>query len=163
MRVIVRGVAANLSPQEYRLALYLMFDNERVVSQQKLAGHLQSVHSERESNAIEILVARARGKLPTALIETRVSTLISGTFRFHPMPIQPLPPAERHQPASLARGQNGLRAIQSDTTGSSHHLNGGRGLNQNDLGRRTITQFVDTLFVRGISHQRQKIFPSGKG
>lgn len=71
MRVTVRGVAVNLSPQEYRLVSYLMLHNGRVVSQQELAEHLQSVHFERESNAVEVLVARVRRKLPTSLIETR--------------------------------------------------------------------------------------------
>lgn len=71
MRVTVRGVAVNLSPQEYRLISYMMIHNGRVVSQQELAEHLQSVHFERESNAVEVLVARVRRKLPTALIETR--------------------------------------------------------------------------------------------
>ena len=73
MRLTVRGVAVNLSPQEYRLVSYLMLHNGRVVSQQELAEHLQSVHFERESNAVEVLVARVRRKLPTALIETRRS------------------------------------------------------------------------------------------
>ena len=71
MRVSVRGVPINLSPQEYRLISYLILNNGRVVSQQELAEHLQSVHFERESNAVEVLVARVRRKLPTAVIETR--------------------------------------------------------------------------------------------
>ena len=71
MRVSVRGVTVNLSPQEYRLVSYLMLHNGRVISQQELAEHLQSVHFDRESNAVEVLVARVRRKLPNALIETR--------------------------------------------------------------------------------------------
>lgn len=71
MRVSVRGATVNLSPQEYRLVSYLMLHNGRVVPQQELAEHLQSVHFERESNAVEVLVARVRRKLPNALIETR--------------------------------------------------------------------------------------------
>ncbi|HDZ80931.1 MAG TPA: response regulator transcription factor [Roseobacter sp.] len=71
MRVAVRGVSVNLSPQEYRLVSYLMIHSGRVVSQQELAEQLQSVHFERESNAVEVLVARVRKKLPNALIETR--------------------------------------------------------------------------------------------
>jgi len=71
MRVSVRGATVNLSPQEYRLVSYLMMHSGRVVSQQELAEHLQSVHFERESNAVEVLVARVRRKLPSALIETR--------------------------------------------------------------------------------------------
>jgi DNA-binding response OmpR family regulator len=71
MRLSVRGVPVNLSPQEYRLVAYLMLHKGRVVSQQELSEHLQSVHFERESNAVEVLVGRVRRKLPAALIETR--------------------------------------------------------------------------------------------
>lgn len=71
MRLTVRGVPVNLSPQEYRLIAYLMMNSGRVVSQQELAEHLQSVHFERESNAVEVLIARVRRKLPVPLIETR--------------------------------------------------------------------------------------------
>lgn len=71
MRLSVGGVPLNLSPQEYRLVAYLMHHQGRVVSQQELSEHLQSVHFERESNAIEVLVGRVRRKLPIPLIETR--------------------------------------------------------------------------------------------
>jgi DNA-binding response OmpR family regulator len=71
MRLSVRGVPVNLSPQEYRLIAYLMLNKGRIVSQQELAEHLQSLHFERESNAVEVLIARVRRKLPVALIETR--------------------------------------------------------------------------------------------
>jgi len=71
MRLSVRGVPISLSPQEYRLIAYLMLNKGRIVSQQELAEHLQSLHFERESNAVEVLIARVRRKLPIALIETR--------------------------------------------------------------------------------------------
>ena len=71
MRLSVNGVPVNLSPQEYRLVAYLMLNKGRVVPQQELSEHLQSVHFERESNAIEVLVGRVRRKVPVALIETR--------------------------------------------------------------------------------------------
>jgi len=71
MRLSVRGVPISLSPQEYRLVAYLMLNKGRVVPQQELSEHLQSVHFERESNAVEVLVGRVRRKLPVALIETR--------------------------------------------------------------------------------------------
>lgn len=71
MRLSVGGVPINLSPQEYRLVAYLMLNKGRVVPQQELSEHLQSVHFERESNAVEVLVGRVRRKLPVALIETR--------------------------------------------------------------------------------------------
>lgn len=71
MRLTVRGVPVALSPQEYRLVAYLMLNRGRVVPQQELAEHLQSVHFERESNAVEVLIGRVRKKLPGDLIETR--------------------------------------------------------------------------------------------
>ena len=71
MKVTVRGIPVSLSPQEYRLLSYLMINSGRVVPQQELAEHLQSVHFERESNAVEVLVGRIRRKLSIALIQTR--------------------------------------------------------------------------------------------
>jgi len=71
MRLTVRGVPVALAPQEYRLVAYLMLNRGRVVPQQELAEHLQSVHFERESNAVEVLIGRVRKKLPADLIETR--------------------------------------------------------------------------------------------
>lgn len=71
MRVSAKGVPVNLSPQEYRLLAYLMLNKGRVVPQQELSEHLQSVHFERESNAVEVLVGRVRRKLPVPLITTR--------------------------------------------------------------------------------------------
>lgn len=71
MRLSVGGVPITLSPQEYRLVSFLMLNKGRVVPQQELAEHLQSVHFERESNAVEVLVGRVRRKLPSKLIQTR--------------------------------------------------------------------------------------------
>ena len=71
MKITVRGIPVSLSPQEYRLVSYLMINSGRVVPQQELAEHLQSVHFELESNAVEVLVGRIRRKLSIALIQTR--------------------------------------------------------------------------------------------
>lgn len=71
MQLSVRGVPVRLSPQEYRLVAYLMMNQGRVISQQELAEHLQAVHFERESNAVEVLVGRVRRKLPLALIHNK--------------------------------------------------------------------------------------------
>ncbi len=71
MRLSIKGVPVTLSPQEYRLVSFLMLNKGRVVPQQELAEHLQSVHFERESNAVEVLVGRVRRKLSTKLIQTR--------------------------------------------------------------------------------------------
>ncbi|MEQ8589463.1 MAG: response regulator transcription factor [Roseitalea porphyridii] len=71
MRVSANGIPVSLSPQEYRLLAYLMLNKGRVIPQQELSEHLQSVHFERESNAVEVLVGRVRRKLPVPLITTR--------------------------------------------------------------------------------------------
>ena len=71
MRVTVGGVPKSLSPQEYRLLLYLMLHASRVVPQQELAEQLHGTYEERESNAVEVLVGRVRRKLGIDLIETR--------------------------------------------------------------------------------------------
>jgi two-component system, OmpR family, response regulator len=71
MRVTVAGVPVALSPQEYRLVTYLAHNAGRVISQQELAEHLHADHYERESNAVEVLVGRARRKLGGDYIQTR--------------------------------------------------------------------------------------------
>ncbi|MCB1451481.1 MAG: response regulator transcription factor [Nitratireductor sp.] len=71
MRVTRRGVPVQLSPQEYRLVHYMMLNPGRIIAQQELAEQLQGELFERESNAIEVLVARVRRKLGNEAIETR--------------------------------------------------------------------------------------------
>lgn len=71
MTATVAGRAANLSPLEYRLLAYLMHNAGRVVSQAELGEQVHGDHSERESNAIEVIVGRIRRKLGVPLIETR--------------------------------------------------------------------------------------------
>ncbi|MEZ5870693.1 MAG: response regulator transcription factor [Nitratireductor sp.] len=71
MQVTRRGVPVQLSPLEYRLVHYLMLNSGRIISQQELAEQLQGDLFERESNAVEVLVARVRRKLGTTAIETR--------------------------------------------------------------------------------------------
>lgn len=71
MRLTRRGVPLNLTRQEYRLVSYLIMNAGRVVDQQELAEHVHGEHFERDSNAIEVLVGRARRKLGEGLIETR--------------------------------------------------------------------------------------------
>ncbi|MFZ1813869.1 MAG: response regulator transcription factor [Rhizobiaceae bacterium] len=71
MRVTRRGAPVALSPQEYRLVQYLMLNAGRTVPQQELSEQLQGDHFERESNAIEVLVARVRRKLGSDAIQTQ--------------------------------------------------------------------------------------------
>jgi DNA-binding response OmpR family regulator len=71
MQVSMNGVPIHLSPQEYRLVSYLMLHAGRVVPQLELTEQLYAQDFERDSNAIEVLVRRARKKLGVDLIKTR--------------------------------------------------------------------------------------------
>jgi DNA-binding response OmpR family regulator len=71
MSVTVGGKSVNLSPLEFRLLSYLMHNAGRVVSQLELGEQIHGDHSERGSNAIEVIVGRIRRKLGIAFIETR--------------------------------------------------------------------------------------------
>jgi DNA-binding response OmpR family regulator len=71
MRLTLRGVPVSLSPLEYRLIAYLMHHAGRVVPSTELADHLYDIGNDRDTNAIEVTVARLRRKLGADLIETR--------------------------------------------------------------------------------------------
>lgn len=71
MSVSSDGVQIDFSPLEYRLVCYLMQNAGRVISQLELTEHVYGEDIERESNAVEVLVARARKKLGVELIQTR--------------------------------------------------------------------------------------------
>lgn len=60
----------NLTAQELRLLSYLMHHRGRAVSRGELTEHLYAQDFERESNTIEVFVARLRRKIPAQLIET---------------------------------------------------------------------------------------------
>jgi len=71
MRISRDGQPIALTPQEYRLAAYLMHHGGRVVTQMELTEHLYSQDFERYSNSIEVLVGRVRRKLGAKSITTR--------------------------------------------------------------------------------------------
>lgn len=70
-RLTRRGIPIEVSPLEYRLLDYLMHHAGRAVSQIELTEHVYGQDFERESNAIEVLVARLRRKLGPDSIRTR--------------------------------------------------------------------------------------------
>jgi two-component system OmpR family response regulator len=70
MKVRLNGAPVDLSPLEYRLVAYLTLRRGRVVSQQELIENVYD-DDERNSNALEVLVARVRRKLGSDWIETR--------------------------------------------------------------------------------------------
>jgi DNA-binding response OmpR family regulator len=71
MQVSRNDVPVHLSPQEYRLLVYLMQHAGRVVPQLELTEQLYAQDFERDSNAVEVLVGRVRRKLGPGIIETR--------------------------------------------------------------------------------------------
>ena len=68
--VTVDGRPASLTAHEYRLLAYLMHRPGQVVSRSELTEHLYAQDFDRDSNTIEVFVARLRRKLPPELIET---------------------------------------------------------------------------------------------
>jgi two-component system OmpR family response regulator len=71
MRVTRAGAPINLTPQEYRLLSYLMHHAGRVVTHAELIEQLYSHDSDKETNAIEVLIGRVRKKIGLDMIETR--------------------------------------------------------------------------------------------
>jgi two-component system OmpR family response regulator len=69
-RVTLDGVPVRLTGHEYRVLAYLMHHRGRVVSQGELAQHIYSRDMDRDSNTVEVFVARLRRKLGPSLIET---------------------------------------------------------------------------------------------
>jgi two-component system OmpR family response regulator len=69
-RVSVDGLPVSLTAQEFKLLSYLMHHPNQVLSRSELSEHLYAQDSDRDSNTIEVFVARLRKKLPAGLIET---------------------------------------------------------------------------------------------
>ena len=69
-RVSVHGQAVSLTAQEFKLLSYLLHHPGELVTRGELTEHLYAQDHERDSNTIEVFVARLRKKLPEGLIET---------------------------------------------------------------------------------------------
>jgi two-component system, OmpR family, response regulator len=59
-----------LTALELRVLSYLMHHRGRIVSQAELTEHIYAQDFERDSNTVEVFVARLRRKLGSAFIET---------------------------------------------------------------------------------------------
>jgi len=70
-RVTVDGNPVELTALEYRTLEYLMQHPDKVVSKTELTEHIYDQNFDRDSNVIEVLINRLRGKLNTDLIKTR--------------------------------------------------------------------------------------------
>ena len=69
-RVTLSGVPVRLTSHEFRVLSYLMHHRGRVVSQSELTDHIYSQNADRDSNTVEVFVARLRRKLGASFIET---------------------------------------------------------------------------------------------
>ncbi len=70
-RVTMNGNPVDLTALEYRTLEYLMQHPDKVVSKTELTEHIYDQDFDRDSNVIEVLINRLRGKLDSALIKTR--------------------------------------------------------------------------------------------
>jgi two-component system OmpR family response regulator len=69
-RVTRDGLPVRLTSHEFRVLSYLMHHRARVVSQAELMGHIYARNGDRDSNTIEVFIARLRRKLGASVIET---------------------------------------------------------------------------------------------
>ena len=69
-RVSVHGVPVKLTSHEFRVLSYLMHRRDRVVSQAELVEHIYAQDFDRDSNTVEVFIARLRKKLDADIIET---------------------------------------------------------------------------------------------
>lgn len=69
-RALVDGQPLSLTSHEYRVLAYLMHHQGEVVSRSELIEHIYEQDFDRDSNTVEVFIARLRKKLPTGLIAT---------------------------------------------------------------------------------------------
>lgn len=68
--VTLDGAPVKLTSHEFRVLSYLMHHRGRVVSQAELIEHIYAQDFDRDSNTVEVFIARLRRKLGASLIET---------------------------------------------------------------------------------------------
>ena len=69
-RVTRSGTPVKLTSHEFRVLSYLMHHRGRLVSQSELTEHIYSQGFDRDSNTVEVFIARLRRKLGSSFIET---------------------------------------------------------------------------------------------
>ena len=69
-RVSVGGAPVKLTSHEFRVLSYLMHHSGQVVSRTELTEHIYAQDLDRDSNTVEVFVARLRRKLGASYIET---------------------------------------------------------------------------------------------
>jgi two-component system OmpR family response regulator len=68
--VTLNGVPVKLTSHEFRVLSYLMHHRDRVVSQSELTEHIYAQSFDRDSNTVEVFIARLRRKLGASFIRT---------------------------------------------------------------------------------------------
>jgi two-component system OmpR family response regulator len=66
----LNGIPVKLTSHEFRVLSYLMHHDGRVVPQGELVEHIYAHDTERDSNTVEVFIARLRRKLGPATITT---------------------------------------------------------------------------------------------
>lgn len=69
-RVTLQGHPLAMTSHEYKVLAYLMHHPNTVVSRGELTEHIYAQDFDRDSNTIEVFIARLRKKLPAGMIET---------------------------------------------------------------------------------------------
>jgi two-component system, OmpR family, response regulator len=69
-KVTLDGAPVKLTSHEFRVLSYLMHHRGRIVSQAELTEHIYAQGFDRDSNTVEVFVARLRRKLGASFIET---------------------------------------------------------------------------------------------
>jgi two-component system OmpR family response regulator len=69
-KVTVDETLVKLTSHEFRVLSYLMHQRGRVVSQAELTEHIYAQNADRDSNTVEVFIARLRRKLGGRYIET---------------------------------------------------------------------------------------------
>jgi two-component system OmpR family response regulator len=69
-RVTLDGAPVRLTSHEFRVLSYLMHHRARVVSQAELTEHIYAQNFDRDSNTVEVFIARLRRKLGASAIQT---------------------------------------------------------------------------------------------
>jgi len=69
-KVTLDGAPVKLTGHEYRVLSYLMHHRGRIVSQAELTEHIYAQSFDRDSNTVEVFIARLRRKLGSSVIQT---------------------------------------------------------------------------------------------
>ena len=69
-RVTLSGQPVSLTSHEYKVLAYLMHHPGEITSRAELTEHIYAQDFDRDSNTVEVFIARLRKKLPPGLIET---------------------------------------------------------------------------------------------